>query len=752
MARQFPRMDRVFKALAFACGLACVMAVAGWYGRIAVALNVLWVLFAVCVVALCAVLLRRNRHAWPTLVGYSVYLLTGVMHFAKNLQWLPFTLATQYSYAMAAIAHVLAFFFALGWRVRHRERKALALSRRHGARLEQRVHERTRDLRQEVTDHQRTHEQLTLALREQKGLLAMVSHEFRTPLGTIGGVAQMLSDERLGLAREEVKSEAEKITRTVLRMRDLVDTLLADEWLEASSEKMSPVPIELADFLGEKIGEHNEGNARGRISLALDAPRVARAGGRDAAAHCRRQPADQRRQVRACAVAGVRACRVPARPARHHRACRRYLMRAHPGVRPGPRLQAARPAARVRTLLSRGGRAAPPRNRPGAAHGAADCQAPRRQRHRGQSARGRRRAHADAAAAGKRRPAGARGWRPSGELRSARFRMAGVIRVLVIEDDDDLRDTLVRYLCGVGMPARGVASAEEVDAELARQDFDAAVCDVNLPGEDGFAVLARLRSRSAMRIVMLTARGLANDRLRGLGLGADYYLVKPVNLRELEMVLRNLLQRSQEAQGVREPAEKDAEETGVELAAGPAVPSPWRFQSTDWVLLAPTASACSSRARRRGWCTASSRGRAKSSTGPRCLSPWGARAWRPTNATSTSPSRGCAARPNRLAGRSCRSSRCAGRATASREPDASSREPACNAGEQQQLERRTSEMDFACKTFWNAATLSCGGERFRIARTSPPDHTCRATLGPPSHGLRGRAMAHRAVAAFEPSA
>ncbi|SEK16568.1 Signal transduction histidine kinase [Variovorax sp. OK202] len=274
MARQFPRMDRVFKALAFACGLACVMAVAGWYGRIAVALNVLWVLFAVCVVALCAVLLRRNRHAWPTLVGYSVYLLTGVMHFAKNLQWLPFTLATQYSYAMAAIAHVLAFFFAMGWRVRHRERKALALSRRHGARLEQRVHERTRDLRQEVTDHQRTHEQLTLALREQKGLLAMVSHEFRTPLGTIGGVAQMLSDERLGLAREEVKSEAEKITRTVLRMRDLVDTLLADEWLEASSEKMSPVPIELADFLGEKIGEHNEGNARGRISLALDAPEL----------------------------------------------------------------------------------------------------------------------------------------------------------------------------------------------------------------------------------------------------------------------------------------------------------------------------------------------------------------------------------------------------------------------------------------------------------------------------------------------
>ncbi|MEZ2298668.1 response regulator transcription factor [Variovorax sp. RCC_210] len=119
-------------------------------------------------------------------------------------------------------------------------------------------------------------------------------------------------------------------------------------------------------------------------------------------------------------------------------------------------------------------------------------------------------------------------------------------RVLVIEDDEDLRDTVLRYLNGVGMLARGVASAEEVDAQLARHDFDAVVCDVNLPGEDGFAVLARLRARSAMRIVMLTARGIANDRLRGLSLGADYYLVKPVNLRELEMVLNNLMPRSHE--------------------------------------------------------------------------------------------------------------------------------------------------------------------------------------------------------------
>ncbi|MDQ0068718.1 two-component system OmpR family response regulator [Variovorax boronicumulans] len=154
-------------------------------------------------------------------------------------------------------------------------------------------------------------------------------------------------------------------------------------------------------------------------------------------------------------------------------------------------------------------------------------------------------------------------------------------RVLVIEDDDDLRDTLLRYLRGVGMLARGLESAEGLDTELARQDFDAVVCDVNLPGEDGFSVLARLRSRSAMRIVMLTARGMANDRLHGLGLGADYYLVKPVNLRELEMVLHNLLQRSQEVQGqgTREPDALAADEATAQ--------APWRYHGTTWLLLSP---------------------------------------------------------------------------------------------------------------------------------------------------------------------
>ena len=159
--------------------------------------------------------------------------------------------------------------------------------------------------------------------------------------------------------------------------------------------------------------------------------------------------------------------------------------------------------------------------------------------------------------------------------------MSSANRVLVIEDDDDLRDTVLRYLRGVGMLVSGVESAEKLDAELERREFDAVGCDGNLPGEDGFSVLARLRSRSAMRIVVLTARGMLNDRLHGLGLGADYYLVKPVNLRELEMVLNNLLQRSQEA-----PASGTRESSAVE--AGDIVAhAPWRYHYTTWLLLSP---------------------------------------------------------------------------------------------------------------------------------------------------------------------
>ncbi|WP_395351551.1 sensor histidine kinase [Variovorax sp. UC122_21] len=166
----------------------------------------------------------------------------------------------------------MAFFFALGWRVRQRERRALTLSLRHRARLAQRVHQRTRDLRQEITEHHRTHDQLALALREQRGLLAMVSHEFRTPLGTIGGAGAdpLGRPARRWRARRSGRRPRRSAARSIACAIWSTPCWPTNR-LDASSNNLHLAPLELAVFLREKIAEHNEGVAAGRISLQLDA-------------------------------------------------------------------------------------------------------------------------------------------------------------------------------------------------------------------------------------------------------------------------------------------------------------------------------------------------------------------------------------------------------------------------------------------------------------------------------------------------
>ncbi|MDP9140424.1 MAG: response regulator transcription factor [Pseudomonadota bacterium] len=146
------------------------------------------------------------------------------------------------------------------------------------------------------------------------------------------------------------------------------------------------------------------------------------------------------------------------------------------------------------------------------------------------------------------------------------------VRVLVIEDDEDLRDTLCRYLSGIGMEVHGLDSAEGLDAHLQRHPVDLLVCDVNLPGENGFSIVARLRQASKAGIVMLTARGQEEDRMLGLSLGADHYLIKPINLRELEFVIRNLHRRLMDLpQPVPEPQDE----------------ARWKLNSLKWTLTAP---------------------------------------------------------------------------------------------------------------------------------------------------------------------
>jgi len=247
---QFPRIARMFRGLTALTMLGLIISMAGRYDVIAPAVNLTRLVTALLVIALCVVLVRRRQpSAWPNLIGYSVYGTVGAIHFAKNLDWLPFTAFTQYSYLLGMMVHMIAIFFGLGLRVRLRERQALADSLLAGARLETTVAERTTSLNAEVLERQNTEAQLRKAMDEQRNFLAMVSHEFRTPLSIIGASAQMIVDERLPTRPEDVQREAGKIDRAAQRMNALVDTLLADEWLESSAMQIQPRELDLCASL-----------------------------------------------------------------------------------------------------------------------------------------------------------------------------------------------------------------------------------------------------------------------------------------------------------------------------------------------------------------------------------------------------------------------------------------------------------------------------------------------------------------------
>lgn len=116
-------------------------------------------------------------------------------------------------------------------------------------------------------------------------------------------------------------------------------------------------------------------------------------------------------------------------------------------------------------------------------------------------------------------------------------------RVLVVDDDPALRDMLVAYLRGQGFAPEAVEDGAAMDAALRRAPPDLLLLDLMLPGEDGLSLTRRLRAHSALPIIMLSARGEDVDRIVGLELGADDYLAKPFNPRELVARMRAVLRR-----------------------------------------------------------------------------------------------------------------------------------------------------------------------------------------------------------------
>ncbi|HYX04547.1 MAG TPA: response regulator [Reyranella sp.] len=116
-------------------------------------------------------------------------------------------------------------------------------------------------------------------------------------------------------------------------------------------------------------------------------------------------------------------------------------------------------------------------------------------------------------------------------------------RILMIDDDSRLAGMVSDYLGGAGFRVTVAGSGREGEALLKRQTFDALILDLMLPDVDGLDLCRRLRASTDVPILMLTARGEPMDRVVGLEIGADDYLAKPFEPRELQARLRAILRR-----------------------------------------------------------------------------------------------------------------------------------------------------------------------------------------------------------------
>jgi len=121
--------------------------------------------------------------------------------------------------------------------------------------------------------------------------------------------------------------------------------------------------------------------------------------------------------------------------------------------------------------------------------------------------------------------------------------------ILVVDDDSDLRNLITDFLRANGLRVESAADGAEMDARIATERPDLVVLDLMMPGEDGLSILRRLRKPGGPAIIMLSAMGEDTDRIIGLEVGADDYLPKPCNPRELLARIRAVLRRRGEEAG-----------------------------------------------------------------------------------------------------------------------------------------------------------------------------------------------------------
>lgn len=117
--------------------------------------------------------------------------------------------------------------------------------------------------------------------------------------------------------------------------------------------------------------------------------------------------------------------------------------------------------------------------------------------------------------------------------------------ILLVEDDSEISQLITQYLQKHDMDVVAVSDSQAMDQALANSAFDLLLLDLNLPGEDGFSICRRVRARQSLPIIIVTAKAEDVDKILGLEMGADDYVVKPFNSRELLARIRAVLRRAE---------------------------------------------------------------------------------------------------------------------------------------------------------------------------------------------------------------
>lgn len=120
-------------------------------------------------------------------------------------------------------------------------------------------------------------------------------------------------------------------------------------------------------------------------------------------------------------------------------------------------------------------------------------------------------------------------------------------RILIVVDDPHIRKLLSEFLDGYGFSCKLAADGGEMGRVMAHSEIDVIILDLMLPGENGLSLCRQLRADSQIPIIMVTARGELSDRIVGLELGADDYVVKPFEPRELVARINTILRRTRTA-------------------------------------------------------------------------------------------------------------------------------------------------------------------------------------------------------------